>query len=345
MRRHPALLLLLLSFLCAGAVILSARLGYMRIDSGTILNVIAARLGGGTVFIDGLDPAISHIVWEVRLPRILLAALVGASLATSGVIYQGILLNPLADPYTLGVSSGAAFGASLALLLNVALASIPQPLSVSFFAFGGSVITLLVVLRLSSFNGQISNQSLILSGVIVGAILSAGISFFKYLADEQVALIIFWLMGSFTAASWQGVAILTCSLVCGMGVSFFYARDLNIISLGRRSADSLGVDTARIRIVLLLTASFLAALCVSISGIIGFIGLIVPHLVRYITGPDNRILLPASALCGALLLLCADTLTRAILPVEIPIGVLTALVGGPFFCIIFRNRQRGLHEK
>ncbi len=340
MRRRPAPFLLLLFFSFMGVVVLSAGLGYMHISSEAIIRTIAAHLGGGDSFIAGLDPSINYIVWDVRLPRILLASLVGASLAVSGVLYQGILLNPLADPYTLGVSSGAAFGASLALLLAITMPLLPEPLSVPLFAFGGSILTLFIVLRLSSFHGQISNQSLILSGVIVGAILSAGISFFKYLADEQVALIIFWLMGSFTAASWQGVTLLAVSFIVGLAISFFYARDLNIISLGRQSADSLGVDTAKVRIILLLTASFLAALCVSMSGIIGFIGLIIPHLTRYITGPDNRILLPASALCGALLLLAADTFTRAILPAEIPIGVFTALVGGPFFCLIFRSKQK-----
>lgn len=341
MRRHPAALLLLLLFLCAGTIIFSARLGYMPISSKAILEVLATRIG---INVPGseLDPSIGYIIWEVRLPRILLATLVGASLAVSGAIYQGVLLNPLADPYTLGVSSGAAFGASLALLLNIFMPFIPEPLSVPFFAFTGSIVTLLIVLRLSSFNGQISTQSLILSGVIVGSILSAGISFLKYLADEQVALIIFWLMGSFTAASWQGVLLVSGSLLPGLLISFFYARDLNIISLGKKSANSLGVDTTKVYIILLVTASFMAALCVSMSGIIGFIGLIIPHLTRYITGPDNRILLPASALSGALLLLCADTITRAILSAEIPIGVLTALVGGPFFCIIYRSKQKRL---
>ncbi len=340
MRRHTPSFLVLLFLFCMGAVIFSAGLGYMAISSETILRIIAAKVGMGAELVAGIEPATGYIIWDVRLPRILLATLVGASLAVSGVVYQGVLLNPLADPYTLGVSSGAAFGASLALLLNISSPLLSQPISVPLFAFAGSVITLLFVLRLSSFNKQISTQSLILSGVIIGAILSAAISFLKYLADEQVALIIFWLMGSFTAATWQGVIILTGSLIVGITIILFYARDLNIISLGKKSADSLGVDTARVRIILLLAASFLAALSVSMSGVIGFIGLIIPHLIRYITGPDNRILLPASALCGALLLLCADTITRAILPVEIPVGVLTALVGGPFFCIIYRNKQK-----
>jgi iron complex transport system permease protein len=285
-----------------------------------------------------MDQTIPFIVMEVRLPRILTAALVGGGLAMSGVVYQGILLNPLADPYTLGISSGAAFGASLALLANLIL---PIYVSVPVFAFIGAVLTLFTVLNLSTFNGQISANTLILSGVIVGAILSAAISFIKYLADEQVAVIIFWLMGSFSARSWLDAGLVALALSCGLAVSLFYGRDLNIMSLGNRSADSLGVETAKTRKVLLLTASLVTALCVAVSGIIGFIGLIVPHLMRFIVGPDNRKLLPVSVLAGACLLLIADTVTRAVLPAEIPIGVLTALIGGPFFCIIFRQKQQG----
>jgi len=276
-------------------------------------------------------------VMDVRLPRILTAVWVGAGLALSGVIFQGILLNPLADPYTLGVSSGAAFGASLSLLANMTLFS---HFSTPVFAFFGAVLTLLIVMRLSTFNGQISPQTLILSGVIVGAILAAGISFLKYIAGEQVSIIIFWLMGSFAASTWNSVILVTLAVLFELFVAFYFSRDLNIMSLGRRSSDSLGVNTVKVRKILLVTASLTTAVCVAASGIIGFIGLIIPHLMRYVVGPDNRKLLPVSALAGAILLLFADTITRALLPVEVPIGVLTALIGGPFFCIIFRQKQK-----
>jgi iron complex transport system permease protein len=257
----------------------------------------------------------------------------------SGVVYQGILLNPLADPYTLGVSSGAAFGAALALLFNLTMVS---QFSVPLFAFAGAVLTLFAVLSLSTFNGQMSANTLILSGVIVGAILAAGISFIKYLADEQVAVIIFWLMGSFASRTWGDVILVAVAVVIGLLVSLYYARDLNIMSLGGRASDSLGVETGRTRQILLVSVSLVTAVCVSVSGIIGFIGLIVPHLMRFLVGPDNRKLLPVSIFGGSILLLGADTITRAVLPAEVPIGVLTALIGGPFFCLIFRRRQRGL---
>ena len=334
--KYSFLLIGLVVATCA-AIIVSSGMGYMQIPVTDIIQVLWANITGNTAVLETMDKAVPFVVMDVRLPRILTAALVGGGLAMSGVVYQGILLNPLADPYTLGVSSGAAFGASLALLANLVF---PGFMSVSLFAFIGAVVTLFVVLHLSSFNGQISANTLILSGVIVGAILSAGISFIKYLADEQVAVIIFWLMGSFASRSWADVGIVAIAVVIGLMITLYYGRDLNIMSLGGRSADSLGVETARTRKILLVTASMVTAICVAVSGIIGFIGLIVPHLMRYIVGPDNRKLLPVSIFAGATLLLLADTVTRAVLPSEVPIGVLTALIGGPFFCVIFRRKQK-----
>ena len=342
MHRHSPknFYLLVTALICSTvlAIIISTGMGYMVITPGDILRVLGAGIFDNQALIDGIENTIPYVVMDVRLPRILTAALVGGGLALSGVIYQGILLNPLADPYTLGISSGAAFGASLALLANVGMLG---HFSTPVFAFIGALLTLILVLRLSTFNGQISAQTLILSGVIVGAILSAGISFLKYLADEQVAIIIFWLMGSFASSTWNGVLLIGAALLFGIVVSLYYARDLNIMSLGRRSSDTLGVETAKVRKILLLTASLVTAICVAVTGIIGFIGLIVPHLMRYLVGPDNRKLLPVSTLAGAILLLLADTMTRAVLPVEVPIGVLTALIGGPFFCVIFRQKQKG----
>ena len=322
----------------AGLVVLSTGMGFIHISASEVVRVVLARIGGDQGLLSGLDPVFPYVVMDVRLPRILTAAIVGSGLAVCGVLFQGILLNPLADPYTLGISSGAAFGASLALLANVTLFGV---YSVPMFAFAGAIATLIVVLYLSSFDGQMSANTLILSGVIVGAILAAGISMMKYLADEQVAMIIYWLMGSFASKGWMDVLIALSAVLAGLAVAVFYGRDLNIMSLGGRSSDSLGVETARVRKILLITGSLVAAVCVSVSGIIGFIGLIVPHLMRFLIGPDNRRLAVVSALGGGVLLLAADTVTRAVLPVEVPIGVLTALIGGPFFCYIFRRRQRG----
>ncbi len=329
---------LLLAVLLFAVVILSTGMGYIKITPFEVIKIVISKISGNSELLSGMDNLFPYVVAEVRLPRILTAAVVGAGLSIAGVIFQGILLNPLADPYTLGISAGAAFGASIALLLDISFLGI---YSVPLFAFIGAAGTLLAVMLLSSFNGRASSHSLILSGIIVAAILSAGISFIKYIADEQVSIIIFWLMGSFGSRTWTDVLLTLLFVSIGFLICMFFARDLNIMSLGDRSAASLGVETNRVRLALLITASLITGVCVSVSGIIGFVGLIIPHLMRFFVGPDNRVLLPASALAGATLLLSADTITRAVLPTEIPIGVLTALIGGPFFCYIFRKGRMG----
>ena len=327
-----------LLLLLAAAVVAATSLGYIRLPFPAVLQIMAARLFDQPAWIAQLDPVWTVVVTEVRLPRILTSVLVGGGLALAGVVFQGILLNPLADPYTLGVSAGAAFGASIALLLNIGMLGI---YSVPLFAFVGATGTLLLVVFLASGSGGLSSTNLVLSGIIVAAILSAGISFLKYVADEQVGVIIFWLMGSFASRTWVDVAMVGTAVAGSLAVFMVYARDLNLMALGERSAASLGVDFQRVTLVLLVIASLVSAVCVAVAGIIGFVGLLVPHMMRMLTGPDNRRLLPVSMLAGAILLLGADTLTRAVLPQEIPIGVLTALVGGPFFCYVFRRRQLG----
>ena len=316
---------------------LSTGMGYIKIPVVAVAKIIVAKISGNVSIIEGLDEIFPVVVFDVRMPRILTAALVGGGLAMCGVVFQGILLNPLADPYTLGVSAGAAFGASLAILLNIHLLG---TYSIPLFAFIGAACTLLVVIYLSSSAEGWSSNNLILSGIIVAAILSAGISFLKYVADEQVAVIIFWLMGSFGSKTWMDVTLMLIFIGIGFTVFVYYSRDLNLMSLGNRTASSLGVETRKITLILLSTASLVAAICVSVSGIIGFVGLLIPHMMRLLTGPDNRRLVPVAMLSGGILLLCADTITRAILPSEIPIGVLTALIGGPFFCYIFWKQQK-----
>ena len=334
--------ILILSLLLASLVVLSSGLGFMRISFSDVMRIVLAKLLGIDSLLDGINSLFPVVITEVRLPRILTAATVGAGLALSGVVFQGILLNPLADPYTLGVSAGAALGASLALWLNIGIWGI---WSVPLFAFVGSGLTLMAVIYLASSSTGLSSSNLILSGIIVSAILSAGVSFIKYMVDEQVSVIIFWLMGSFGSKTWSDVWLTFGALIAGLGVCGYFSRELNVMALGSRTATSLGVDTQKVRMILLITASLVSAVCVSVSGIIGFVGLLVPHIMRTLTGPDNQRLILVSIFAGAILLLGADTLTRAVLPHEIPIGVLTALTGGPFFCYIYRKRQTGgLHD-
>lgn len=337
MTARPLVIILLLFLLLISAIIAATGMGFLSISPGEVVAILYAKLQGQIP--EGINPTYPFVVMEVRLPRILTAALVGGGLAVAGAVFQAILLNPLADPYTLGISSGAAFGASLAIILSIFGITIPAWFSIPTFAFLGAMATLIGVFSLASTDNRLSSNSLILSGVIIASILSAGIGFIKYLADEQVSIIIFWLMGSFVGRSWGDVTTTLVVIIPGLLFMLYYARDLNIMALGERTADTLGVETARVKKQLLVCASLVTAVAVSVSGIIGFVGLIIPHLLRMILGPDNRILLPACFLGGAILLLGADTITRAWLPSEIPIGVLTSLIGGPFFCYIFRKKQ------
>ena len=331
-----ALQLVALAVILVLIIGVSSSLGYIELGLWDVARIVLGKLLGQPQWYGDMKEVLPVVVFDVRLPRILTAAIVGGGLAVSGVVFQGILLNPLADPYTLGVSAGAAFGASAAILLNIVLLG---AYSIPLFAFAGAIVTLVFVLYLSSSSGGFSSNNLILSGIIVAAILSAGISFLKYMADEQVSIIIFWLMGSFASRTWADAGSTLMFVSVGCLICLFYSRDLNLMSLGERTADSLGVETRKVTMILLITASLIAAACVAVSGIIGFVGLLVPHMMRFVSGPDNRRLIPVSLLAGAILLLTADTITRAILPSEIPIGVLTALIGGPFFCYIFRKRQ------
>jgi iron complex transport system permease protein len=336
MRPSHRFFFLALASLLAASLAVSAWLGFMTVTPWQIMQAIAARLGLGAE-----TPTIATtVIVDVRLPRILSAALIGGGLALAGGVFQAILLNPLADPYTLGVSSGAAFGASLAFVLSFAGMSFPG--IIPLCAFLGALATLAAVFFLAGNDRDFSSNTLILSGIIIAAILSAAIGFIQYLADRDVAAIVFWLMGSLVGRSWPDVGLLLLLSLPAALIIFYHARDLNIMALGEATAGSLGVDTARTRKLLLVSASLITAACVAAAGIIGFVGLLVPHLLRFILGPDNRLLLPASFLTGAILLLLADTLTRAVLPHELPIGILTALIGGPVFCLIFRRRQMRL---
>lgn len=341
MRSNNQVLFGSLSLFLLGTIVIATGMGYISIPPLQALQTILAYLFNITPGSSDINQTFSTIIMDVRLPRIISAALVGGGLAIAGGVFQAILLNPLADPYTLGISSGAAFGASTAFILSIIGIALPMSLSVPLFAFVGAIGTLAAVFYLSAGDERLSSNTLILSGVIVAAILSAGIGFIKYMADEEVNIIIFWLMGSFIGKSWHDVVLLITIISPCMLFVCYFARDLNIMALGTTTADTLGVDSGKLRRKLLICASLITAICVAVSGVIGFIGLIVPHMLRMLTGPDNRILLPAAFISGAILLLAADTITRAILPHEIPIGILTALIGGPCFCYIFRQRQMG----
>jgi iron complex transport system permease protein len=341
-RVNPWILGIILLVATLLVIFFSLYLGDTSFTLSEIINIIGHKLFKIALPANMSEPSVM-IIWDVRLPRCMTAVLAGAALGLSGAIFQGILLNPLADPYTLGVSSGAAFGASLVIVtsLILPLRFLAFPLSTAVGAFIASVLTLFLVMLLASDSeGHLPAPNLILAGVIMSAILSAAISFMKYLAGDQVNSIIFWLLGSFVAKTWTEAFIVLLFFIPSLIIALLKAMDLNIMTLGLRSAETLGVNTGRTRFLLLVSASIAASASVSVSGIIGFVGLIVPHVIRLLSGPDHRALLPLSAIGGAMLLSAADLTVRVILPGEIPVGVLTALLAGPAFLVIFRRKMR-----
>lgn len=312
--------------------------GAMKIPYAEVIRIFWGKLTGNEEMLAAIKSNVVAVIWEIRLPRILCGAFVGAGLASAGVVFQSILQNPLADPYTLGISTGAAFGASLAILINVLLGIyVPVPL----FALAFALLTLFTVIMIALRGGGLVRSNLIIAGIIVSSIFSAGISFIKMLAGEDVSSIVYWLMGSLGSKDWGDVALVGSVVSITFVLCYVLADDLNVMTLGNRNAEALGVNVKRVRLFYLIVASAITAVCVSICGIIGFIGLIVPHMLRFLLTSDNRLLLPLSAIFGAVLLSGADNATRLISNGEIPVGVLTTLLGGPFFIYIFLKRKGG----
>ncbi|NBC30889.1 MAG: iron chelate uptake ABC transporter family permease subunit, partial [Spirochaetes bacterium] len=299
MSRNRLLIVLLpLLLLLTGAVALT--LG----SAGLSVTDLASTLSG-----DGSE-ANRVIVLRIRLPRIILAALVGVGLAVSGTVFQGVFRNPLAEPYILGVSGGAALGVTI-YSVSGAISILGAP-GLPLAAFLGAMLASITVLFVGGM-GKTSTTTLLLAGIAVGFFMSAIISFLMFLNREALQRIILWTLGSFSAASYADVAVLAPLVVVGSGVLFLYARDLNVLVLGDEAAQGLGVPSTRTRVLLLAIATLIAASCVAVSGIIGFVGLIIPHMLRILTGPDHRTLLPLTIFGGAIFLLIADTLARTIL--------------------------------
>lgn len=324
------------------AAFLTSGIGAYKISYEAILRIWASVIDPS--WAQGIDDTVRYIVLNVRLARVCLALIVGGALALAGAVYQGVLLNPLADPFTLGVSTGAAFGASLAILLGAGGVHFLSINALPVAAFAGAILALYMVYLLGRVDGRIQTTTLVLAGIIVSTFLSAWISLLKSLNEDSISTIVFWIMGSFSGKSWIHVLLVAPYLLLGAGVILAYARELDILSLGDIQAQQLGVNVQRMRFWLLLAASFITAAAVAVSGVIGFVGLVVPHLVRLGLGPQHRRLLPAVILAGALLVLVSDTLARSILPggEELPVGVVTAILGGPFFCFLLLHRKKYL---
>ena len=292
----------------------------------------------GSAFISPGELFKSEILWQIRLPRVILAALVGLLLSISGVILQGILRNPLADPYILGISAGGAVGAAISIALGTSfvvtwLASIPAT------AFVFALIAVFIVYKLAQVAGRTAPETLILAGVALSAFCAAILALIIIISGSLQS-IYFWLLGSLSSASWSNVLSVIPYGIIGAGVAYFFSKELNALLLGEEMAITLGVDVENTRLILIGAASLMTAAAVSVSGLIGFVGLIVPHWIRLIIGPNHRLLIPMSALTGMLLMVVADTIARTVLsPMEIPIGIMMALVGAPFFLYLLRRRR------
>ncbi|WP_067074699.1 FecCD family ABC transporter permease [Methanoculleus horonobensis] len=271
------------------------------------------------------------ILWEIRAPRVIAAALVGCGLAVAGTAMQGLFRNPMADPYIIGTSSGGALGATLAIVLFAGTGR-------TVLAFAGAMIATFTVYFIARRGGKIPVETLLLSGVALATFLSALLSFLMYTAGRSLHQIMFWLMGGFWNISWNDVAVALLILIGAAGI-YLFARDLNILALNEEDATHLGVNVERAKQILLALSAFVTGIAVAVAGSIGFIGLITPHVMRLIVGPDHRFLFPAAALAGAILLVWADALTRTFTS-DMPVGILTACFGAPFFIYLLRSRMK-----
>jgi ABC-type Fe3+-siderophore transport system, permease component len=280
------------------------------------------------------------IVTQVRLSRVLLGVLVGACLGLAGAGFQGVLRNPLADPYTLGVSSGSSVGAAFLILFGYQ--TLLGEWTIPVIAFATGTLTLLGVFFLARSRGVMQIETLILSGVIIQSFLGAFVSFMVSMSDDVINQILFWLMGSLAMKNWADVYVVLPCLVIGLPLLIAYGQALNLFVLGERHAAHLGIRVERTKLIVLIGSTLLTAAAVSVSGVIGFVGLVVPHLIRLMVGPDYRLLIPLSAIGGGIFVLWSDTIARiALAPKEIPLGVVTALLGAPFFAYLLYLRKKG----
>lgn len=328
-RFYPYLFAIIL-LICA--ILAGISIGSVRVPIVDIIRML--------VHPDKVDPMYVNIVWNIRFPRVILAGLVGASLAIAGAAFQGLLRNPLADPYTLGVSSGASVGAVITLFFQISLpiaGLYTLPLLSIVFAF----ITIFIVLYFArSIDRSMKVETIILTGIIFSSFLGALISLMIALSGEELRQIIGWLLGSVSMRGWTHVQIIWPFLLVGGLVLLINARELDAIAFGEERAKHLGVNVAARKFAVLISSSMLTGAAVAVSGTIGFVGLVIPHLTRILWGPDHKRLLPLSMLIGASFLIMADLTARMVIePSELPIGVITALIGAPVFALILLRRR------
>jgi iron complex transport system permease protein len=328
-----ALLLLLFS------ILVSLSLGSAHIPIGEVWRILLHKLPFmDKIIVENWDAANEQIIMKVRFPRVALAIVVGASLAVAGTGFQGILRNPLADPYTLGVSTGASVGA--AIMIHFGLMQVMGQWTVPLVAFVTGIVTLVFVFYLSRIGGKMSMETLILAGVVVNAFLGSFVQFMVSLSNNIVNAILYWLMGSIAMKGWIYSEVLLPYLLVGFIVILSYGRAMNLFALGERQAAHSGISVERTKIIVLVVSTLLTAAAVSVSGVIGFVGLVVPHLIRLLVGPDYRIIIPIATVGGGIYVLWADTIARVVLsPRDIQLGIITAFIGAPFFAYLLRKQM------
>jgi len=338
-RKIHAILSIFLALLII--IIISVSLGAGSPRFNEVIQVILSKL---FPFL-GVDPGpqiTQIIIFEIRLPRVVLAVIAGAGLAASGVAMQGVLKNPLVSPYILGISSAAGFGASLAIALGIGVVTQYGGYMVVANAFVFSFLAMLMVYGIARLRG-VTPESVILAGVAVGFLFSAMLALVQFIAPEHAAVraIVFWLLGGLYTATWESILIILPIVLVAIALIMRYSWDMNVMSLGEEVAMSIGVNSQQVIVICMALATLVTASIVSFTGVIGFICLVSPHIARMMIGSDHRFLLPCSIVLGACLLLCSDTLARLVLmPSEVPVGIVTALIGVPFFLYLLLSRRR-----
>jgi len=323
-------------------VLLSTAIGSANIPLPDVLNAILIKIPGLGSLAGPVSPSNETIIYDIRLPRIILGVIVGAGLAVSGVALQGLFRNPMADPYILGISFGAALGATIAVLAPVNLGWLSY-IFMTLMAFLGALVSVYVVYSLSRVGGRIPIQTLLLAGLAVGALLSAITMTLMIYSKELSQRILFWIVGGLSARGWVHVEVALPGVVVGTAVLYMFARELNVLSSGEEPARHLGIEVETMKKIILAASTLVSAAVVSVSGLIAFVGLIVPHMMRIVVGPDHRVLIPASLLAGGILLVGSDTVARmVIIPGELPVGTITAILGAPFFIYLLRKNKKAM---
>ena len=322
-------------------MVYAVTLGSVYIEPELILRSILEWIKYG---MDGVtcDDSIRFIIFEVRLPRIILAVLTGSLLSMAGAVYQAIFQNPMADPYVIGISSGAAFGATIAIIFLPPMMLLGNSI-VSSAAFLSAILTSILVYLISKTKRGVDTFSLLLTGVVISTVLSSFISLMMLAHQDEAMKIMTWTMGSFNAKSWNHVLTILIPTVIGIFFTIYHGKDLNVLVMGEEEAMTMGLDTKRLKRNMLLICALLTSIAVSVSGIIGFVGLIVPHFIRLIFGSEHKFLLKASLIFGAIFMLLSDTIARSLISgFEVPVGIITSLIGGPLFLILLVRYRRNL---